>query len=149
MTVVRIPVEERFWPKVDFNAPNGCWEWTGQRDKDGYGRFRICTEKQGSAHRVSFALWNGYFPPEHTDHLCNNPPCVHPLHLRAATPRENVLRSSGGAALNAAKTHCKRGHPLTEDNVYIKRPKSGGLQRICRACHRADQLQRYRRTKAT
>ena len=28
--------EERFWDKVD-RLDTGCWEWTGHKDKYGYG----------------------------------------------------------------------------------------------------------------
>jgi predicted transposase YbfD/YdcC len=34
---------------------------------------------------------------------------------------------------NAEKTHCKHGHPFTEDNIY--RRKSNGA-RMCRECRR-------------
>lgn len=43
------------------------------------------------------------------------------------------------AALNAEKTHCKYGHPLSGDNLYVE-PKRGF--RECRTCRRAKEKAR-------
>lgn len=138
-------VEARFWSKVNFDGPlperapelGPCWLWAAQRDKDGYGRFRPGGKANSlPAHRIAFALFYGWWPPEHTDHLCDTPACIHPLHLKAATARENVLRSRGLAAVNAAKTECKRGHPLAGGNLHLKVNKRGNVSRRCQRCHR-------------
>jgi hypothetical protein len=67
------------------------------------------------------------------DHLCRNKACVNPAHLEPVTNRENVLRGVGLSAENARKTHCKRGHPLSGDNVVVSK---GGRKRRCVACER-------------
>lgn len=36
----------------------------------------------------------------------------------------------------AKRTHCKRGHPLTPDNLYVKVRPSGREDRQCKACYR-------------
>lgn len=78
--------EERFWAKVAVS--DGCWEWCGHRDKDGYGTLRV-GGTQVRAHRFSYELHHG-----HTDllvrHTCNNPPCVNPAHLLPGTHLENM-----------------------------------------------------------
>lgn len=137
------PIEARFWSKVDFDGPGGCWLWTRGLDQDGYGQFRASTAMHSRAHRVAFALWYGYWPPEQTDHLCRTPRCVNPLHLEAVTPLVNTLRGDSPSALNAKKTHCKRGHPLAADNLRIKRGRTGRPLRICRTCRNADARARY------
>lgn len=48
--------------------------------------------------------------------------CVNPDHLEAVTPRENVLRSLSPCAVNARKTHCASGHPLSGENHRHRRP---------------------------
>ena len=51
----------RFWPKVNKEAPNGCWEWTGSLSTEGYGRFSLnCKGIQ--AHRYSYELAWGQYP---------------------------------------------------------------------------------------
>jgi len=107
-------------------ADNGCWLWTGARQRDGYGTFEV-NGKCIVAHRYFYEFFNSTrIPPGmHIDHLCKRKRCVNPLHLEVVTPGENVRRS-------LMKTECKRGHPLTGDNLII-RPTGG---RDCRACGR-------------
>lgn len=79
------------------------------------------------------------------DHLCRRRDCVNPAHLEPVTSSENKRRSPlvgrylrtaahvpPAARENAAKTHCKHGHPLSGDNVYT--PPGDPLKRACRAC---------------
>lgn len=40
------------------------------------------------------------------------------------------MRGEGCCVQNARKTHCKRGHEFTPDNIYWR--KTGGRQ--CKAC---------------
>lgn len=127
---------ERFWEKVNKNAKLGCWEWTGGKGRDGYGRFVIMRGKRGfpyRAHRVAYEMSIGPIPEGLTlDHLCRNTLCVNPSHLEPVTNGENVLRGFGGSGINRRKTHCIRGHALTEDNIY--RPPRRPHTRQCRKC---------------
>lgn len=86
-----------------------------------------------SAHKIVYEILVGEVPEGmQLDHLCKIPLCVNPKHLEIVTPRENIMRSNGLAAVNAKKTHCKNGHEFTEDNIYVppKRPN----RRYCRKC---------------
>lgn len=119
-------------------AASSCWEWTGAIEKRGYGcygNFR--------AHRIAYNLFVGpLIPGETIDHLCRNRRCVRPDHLEQVSIGENVLRGSGVTAINAQKTHCHRGHPLSGTNLKIK-----DGWRICRACakqHQHDYVARKR-----
>lgn len=147
--------EQRFWAKVDKDAPGGCWLWTGHRDRGGYGQvwFR---ERPRAAHRVALEILFAVQPPQDRDidHLCRKRACVNPAHLRAATERQNALENNGSPfAQNAAKTHCIRGHAFTPENTStytVKARKNrygtvykGGPTRICLACKR----ERYKRSK--
>jgi len=92
----RRSISERFWPKVE--KTEGCWNWTGSKDRHGYGR--LAGEGKGASpkrsHRVSFELANGPIPNGmDIDHICHNPACVKPDHLRAATRKENMENRSG------------------------------------------------------
>jgi hypothetical protein len=83
----------RFWANVD-QGP-GCWEWQGGTIK-GYGRLSQKGETV-YAHRVSYELANGPIGEGlFIDHLCHNPGCVNPEHLRAVTPKQNTEHRAGG-----------------------------------------------------
>lgn len=115
-------------------ASNGCWNWVGSKDSDGYGKF-IYKKKQMSAHRFSYLALVGEIINDLTvDHICKNIACVNPNHLRLLTMRENLMSSNAPSAVNARKTHCKNGHQFSKENTYIT--KRGG--RTCRACRRVN-----------
>lgn len=90
-------LHERFWEKVNVNAPGGCWEWTGSRTMAGRGYGTIGIGGRSTlAHRVSWEIKNGPIPdgPGHHGvcvlHRCDNPPCVRPDHLFLGTQKDNV-----------------------------------------------------------
>jgi hypothetical protein len=114
--------------------PNsGCWLWTAYLHK-GYGQFSVRRKIIG-AHVFSYRHYRGMIPAGMTvDHKCRVRCCVNPDHLRLLTRAENVLIGEGRAAKNARKTHCHRGHPLAEDNIYIGRSKNGKPTRTCKIC---------------
>jgi hypothetical protein len=141
----------RFISKVDIKYGDGCWEWLAGKNTYGYGVFGI-GRKTYLSHRVSFEYFCGLKIPKGlvTDHECRNPSCVRPDHLRIVTRGINVIENSNSkSALNSIKTHCKRGHEFTEDNIYHI-PTGGRHCRTCRkeadysykATHR-DHLRKY------
>ena len=79
-------------------TPSGCWEWTGARDRHGYGRagHGLRREGTGLVHRMVYQQVNGPTEQE-LDHLCRNPPCANPAHLEPVTHRENIRRGDGPA----------------------------------------------------
>ena len=124
----------RFLTKIEV-VSSGCWNWSGTRVR-GYGVFSYA-DKPRKAHRWALQfLWQGgrQIPGDlDVDHLCANPICVNPLHLRACSARENLLAEhSNSFALRASrKTHCPRGHLLSGSNVKIS---SVWKTRSCREC---------------
>jgi hypothetical protein len=82
-----VPVEDRFWTKVE--KTEGCWNWTAAKYPTGYGQIRIDGSAH-SAHRVAYELTKGPIPDGlFVDHICHNRACVNPKHLRLATAKQN------------------------------------------------------------
>lgn len=144
-------------------TPDGCLlvtEWRPQAR--GYVRGpRVDDRGPQMLHRLVVEVATGVRldPEVSVDHLCHNAAaeagrcvggedCVHRRcaninHLDVVDPVTNWARGTRGgvpkgvtvgqAALNAAKTHCVHGHPLSGKNLYI----DGRGRRQCRACRRA------------
>ena len=130
-----------------------CWPWIGGIDKQGYGRLSAPRTPRSKlwtpllAHRYSYEYFIGPIPFGLVlDHKCRNRCCVNPKHLDPVTNGVNTLRGNGPAAMNARKTHCKRGHSLSGSNVRIATFKNGKKSRICRKCM-AWHMRNFRATK--
>lgn len=68
----------------------GCWEWTGNRNDEGYGRLWL-DGRRVYAHRRSWELFMGPIPPGLCVlHRCDNPPCCNPEHLFIGTKGDNM-----------------------------------------------------------
>ena len=106
----------------------GCWIWAGYIANNGYGQHTY-KGRTYKAHRLVYELLVGPIPDGlQLDHLCRVRCCVNPAHLDPVTQKENVLRGESFSAVNASKTHCCKGHPLTPDNI------SGNRWRKCKIC---------------
>ncbi len=82
----------RFASKIESDPETGCWNWTGARDRHGYGRFGI-RGKTVFAHRFMYQISVGDIPDDMViDHLCRNPSCCNTDHLEIVTQGENVRR---------------------------------------------------------
>lgn len=127
-------VVERFWARVQRGDPDECWPWIGDVNAIGYGRLYVAGARV-AAHRLSYELSGEQIPDGlQLDHLCRNRECVNPQHLEPVSSRENTIRGEGPAGINARKTHCKRGHPLSGDNVVMVNTGRGRTGRRCVVC---------------
>ena len=136
---------DRFFAKVMPDpSGSGCLLWIGTKNSGGYGQFTYCG-RNCPAHRWILERASGGIP-DHlwVDHLCRNRACVRPSHLEIVTKSENIKRGEAHIRfreMQAAKTHCKRGHPFIPENVYMYL----GRYRKCRECGRIRDRARRRR----
>jgi hypothetical protein len=114
-----------------------CWEWTGRRDKDGYGHIRRFRLPDVRAHRAAWELHFGPIPAGMmVCHHCDNPPCVktepdelYPeghlflgMSLHNNADRHHKGRSAGGSQPGVSNPAAR----LTEADVRRLRLESSG-----------------------
>ncbi len=118
-----------------------CVPHPGRLREDGYGE----VGRHDRAHVVAWEAVNGPVPEGFVlDHTCHNldascpggngcphRACISVLHLEVVTRGENTRRGN--------RDTCRRGHPLTEDNVAWN-----GHARTCRTC-RDDKHREWKR----
>jgi len=132
-----MPVEERFWGKVDKSKE--CWLWLGATT-EGYGQFGI-GRKNVHAHRFAYEVTYGKIPEGlFILHKCDNPSCVRPDHLFCGTNQENMQDAydKGRGPNHIAVLHREKyypsqkelwrqeAHPSVSYKTFIKRLKYQG-----------------------
>jgi hypothetical protein len=104
---------KRFWDKA--KKSEGCWEWTGCKQRTGYGRFRLAGWTQ-MAHRVAWELVHGLIPKGmQVLHRCDNPGCVNPNHLFLGTQTDNIYDMTAKGRHYRGERH--KSAKLTESDV--------------------------------
>jgi HNH endonuclease len=85
-----------------------CWRFTGTTTP--YGR--IAKAQDSYTHRLGWKLLRGPIPEgKELHHRCGVFACWNPDHLQIVTHAENLAFQR--------RTHCKRGHPLSTENLRI------------------------------
>lgn len=109
----RVPMREKFDQQVC--KTDGCWLWTGLKDKDGYGLFPF-GRVQHRANRVALELDGRPVPAgQYACHDCDTPACVRPDHLYPGTPTQNMKDArERGRTKRGERQHMAK---LTDDAV--------------------------------
>lgn len=144
-----VPIQQRLETRR-FIDENNCWNWTGSRFRQGYGRIVMSEDgkkRWRPVHRVAWEYYRGPIKDGlELDHLCQNKACFNPDHLEPVTGRENIRRYITN------RTGCKNGHPY-EDGSYRLRSqtdrKTGAnyTYRECIVCSRANAKRTWLRNK--
>jgi hypothetical protein len=140
---------ERFMMKVNKNGENGCWEWIGYKDKNGFGGLHV-DGRWEHAHTVSYKLFISPIPTGiRISHTCNSFSCVNPEHLFAKTlinrfwamvnkGEDNECwlwegtRNEDGYGNIQINNHCEKAHRLSYE-LFIGNIPEG----MC-VCHKCD-----------
>ena len=85
----RITEAQAFAAYMPGNPPEeGCWDWTGYTDPNGYGRFGLAG-KHIPAHVASYRIYCGPVT-DYVLHDCDRRICVQPKHLHLGSNLENI-----------------------------------------------------------
>jgi hypothetical protein len=146
---IRVPPIERILSRTIEDPTSSCWIFQGSLTIGGYGRVGIAGGKSYRVtHRVTYEHFIATIPDGlELDHLCRVRACCNPWHLEPVTHAENCRRAEAygeRVAHRYAKTHCKRGHPYSGDNLKVTAQGT----RKCRTCTRDRDNAYWRRRTA-
>ena len=93
------PLIDRLMARIDKDGPTQphmdtpCWEWTGPKNRQGYGQFHVDgrDSKYAMVHRLVYEHESGNIPVgKCLLHECDFPSCCNPEHLRPGTHGDNA-----------------------------------------------------------
>lgn len=117
---------------------SGCWLFNGPNSTN--KREIYISDKNYLVARVSAYIHKGLNldnPNILVCHECREENCWNPEHIYLGNTSTNTLDSVRDGTFknpNTGKTHCKHGHPLTGNNLYLHLDLQGNTHRWCKTC---------------
>lgn len=140
---MRVSQQLSFFTNNRYDSSTGCWNWTGGKTASGYGRMTY-NGKTEYTHRIAMHVWRKFdlASKENVLYKCDKPACFNPNHLFIGTQLDNMRdHRQKGRHFNANLTHCRKGHPLSGDNLYLIPSCPSG--RYCRTCRTENNKKYY------
>lgn len=132
---------ERIADRVIPLGPDECWLWPGADNGKGYGLIKVPKTRENElVSRVVAAAKSGLVDVRDVDtamHICDNPPCCNPNHIKDGTRRENVddmIAKDRTQRWRATTVFCQNMHEYTSENTRWVRSSKGVLVRRCVTC---------------
>lgn len=108
---------EKVLDNIIVNDKNNCWEWTGGKNKCGYG-VSCFGGKRILAHRLSYLAFCGEIPINLlVCHRCDNTSCVNPEHLFVGTAKDNMNDRDKKGRQARPRGEKQGAHKLTTEQV--------------------------------
>ena len=129
------PRASEIWPSLKARLmsqvevrEDGCWIWTGNTDKDGYGRF-IWDGQQIRAHRASYEIHKGPIAKgKWVLHTCDVTACCNPDHLIEGVAADNTADMIAKGRKAVLRGQVRSSSRLTESDVReIRKALAEGL----------------------
>lgn len=128
---------ERLWLKVDVKNEHECWPWIGSKDQSGYGKIKLGPKRLNNsfgAHRILCLLTHGQpkDPRMLAMHVCDNPSCCNPAHLRWGTDSDNTrdMVAKGRMNLNPRRGERHSSAIFTDAEVLAMREAYRSGERV-------------------
>lgn len=101
----------RFWSMVDIRTPAECWMWKASVNANGYGRFKLTSERAITASRMALICTRREEPVGMMVlHTCDKPACCNPAHLYFGTHQQNMAdKVSRGRSNSGDQSGAKNG----------------------------------------
>jgi len=120
---------EDFWARVQGNRSerNGCWNWTGSTNSNGYGTL-VYQGQHATAHRVAaflLELVDTIAAPKNRRgsgfilHQCDNKLCCNPTHMRVGTYAENQIEAYARRRRAAHKGTAHTNAKQTKESIEL------------------------------
>lgn len=125
------PLATRLWSRVQ--RGDGCWEYIGSKNPNGYGQLNSGTGGIVRAHRAAWEATQGPIPAGAcVCHTCDNPACVRPSHLFLGSRSDNMRDAvAKGRHRHAVNPMPGERHPLAkidkETALAVKSMRADGV----------------------